>query len=167
MANVKETAAAVKNAAAKKVEETKVVAKDAVKAAGTAVKETEEKVAKAVETKVATDEKAAKVAEKTKETATKAKETAAKAKDAVKKKAAKTAAKASAKKANGADPEMFIQFGGNDAPMATVIEKIRAAFIEQGHRASTIKDLKVYLKPEDNAAYYVINKNFAGKVDLF
>ena len=26
---------------------------------------------------------------------------------------------------------------------------------------------KVYLKPEDRAAYYVINDRFAGKVDLF
>lgn len=159
MANVKETAAAVKSAAAKKVEETKVAAKEAVKVAETVVKETEEKVAKVVEAKVAevaADEKTAKVAEKTKETAVKAKE-------AVK----KTAAKTVAKKPNGAEPEMFIQFGGNDAPIATIIEKVRASFVEQGHRASSIKDLKVYLKPEDNAAYYVINKNFAGKVNLF
>ena len=30
-----------------------------------------------------------------------------------------------------------------------------------------IKDLKMYLKPEDNACYYVANGNLAGKVDLY
>ena len=30
-----------------------------------------------------------------------------------------------------------------------------------------VKELKVYLKPEDNACYYVANGNVAGKVDLY
>lgn len=32
---------------------------------------------------------------------------------------------------------------------------------------SSIKTLQLYLKPEESAAYYVINQKFAGKVDLF
>jgi hypothetical protein len=64
-------------------------------------------------------------------------------------------------------PEVFIQFGAGESSVQAVVEKIRAEYVAQRHRASAIKSLKVYLKPEDNAAYYVINEKVAGKVDLF
>lgn len=64
-------------------------------------------------------------------------------------------------------PEVFIQYQGNEAMVAEAIEKAKLAFVADGHRLSTIKTLQVYLKPEEYAAYYVINKKFAGRVDLF
>ncbi len=64
-------------------------------------------------------------------------------------------------------PEVFIQYQGNEGIVAEAIEKAKAAFVADGHRISTIKTLQVYLKPEEYAAYYVINKKFAGRVDLF
>lgn len=35
-----------------------------------------------------------------------------------------------------------------------------------GHRASSIKTLDLYVKPEDGAAYYVINGKETGKIEL-
>ena len=64
-------------------------------------------------------------------------------------------------------PEVFIQYQGNEAIVADVIEKAKNEFVAEGHRASSIKSLQVYLKPEEFAAYYVINQKFAGRVDLF
>ena len=64
-------------------------------------------------------------------------------------------------------PEVFIQYQGNEGIVAEAIEKAKAAFVADGHRISTIKTLQVYLKPEEYAAYYVINKKFTGRVDLF
>ncbi len=64
-------------------------------------------------------------------------------------------------------PEVFIQYQGNEAMVEEAIEKAKLAFVADGHRLSTIKTLQVYLKPEEYAAYYVINKKFAGRVDLF
>ena len=49
----------------------------------------------------------------------------------------------------------------------TVKETTEAVFVSEGHRVSTIKSLKLYLKPEDGFAYYVINEKFAGRVPLF
>ena len=66
-----------------------------------------------------------------------------------------------------AKPEVFIQYQGNEALVGEAIEKAKLAFVADGHRLSTIKNLQVYLKPEEYAAYYVINKKFAGRVDLF
>ena len=51
--------------------------------------------------------------------------------------------------------------------MEEAVEKAKAQFVAEGHRESSIKSLRVYLKPEDGAAYYVINDKIAGRVDLF
>ena len=138
-----------------------------------AVKATETKaVVKAEEVKAEAKEVVAKKAE----TVKKAEETAKKAETTVKA-AAKTTAKkatkkAAAKKTAKAEkkelvPEVFVQFDGNEDVVANVIERAKEAFTADGHRASSIKSLKVYLKPEEYAAYYVINDTYAGKVNLF
>lgn len=131
-----------------------------------AVKATETKaVVKAEEVKAEAKEVVAKKAEtvvkKAEETVKKAEETA---KKATKKAAAKKTAKAEKKELV---PEVFVQFDGNEDVVANVIERAKEAFTADGHRASSIKSLKVYLKPEEYAAYYVINDTYAGKVNLF
>ena len=47
-----------------------------------------------------------------------------------------------------------------------VKEQIVAAYVAEGHRASAIKKLTIYLKPEERKAYYVINEKATGDVDL-
>lgn len=64
-------------------------------------------------------------------------------------------------------PEVYIQYQDKEGVVEEAIEKAKAAYVEDGHRVSSIKSLKVYLKPEEYAAYYVINEKFAGRVDLF
>ena len=49
----------------------------------------------------------------------------------------------------------------------TVEEKVKAQFVAEGNKASSIKSLNVYVKPEEFSAYYVINGDFTGRVDLF
>ena len=127
----------------------------------TAVKETVAEKAEAVKEAVA--EKATAVKEAVKETAEKATEKVEAAK-IVKKPAAKKAAPA---KKEEVKPEVFVQFQGQEAVLADVIEKAKKQFVEEGHRASSIKSIQVYLKPEEYAAYYVINQKHAGRVDLF
>lgn len=78
----------------------------------------------------------------------------------------KTAEKKSSEKKELA-PEIFIQYGNKEAELEQVVAAAKQAYVDLGHRVSSIKDLKVYLKPEDFAAYYVINGKVAGKVDLF
>lgn len=140
-AAVKETAAEVKNTvietAAEKTEEV--------------VKSEEKKVAEAVET---VKEAAKKVTEKAGTAAkTVAKKTTAEKKPAAKKEEVK--------------PEVFVQFQGQEAVIEEVVEKAKKQFVEEGHRASSIKSIQVYLKPEEFAAYYVINQKHAGRVNLF
>lgn len=110
-------------------------------------------VEKTAEVKEAAAVKAVKAEEKPAETVKKA---------TVKK---TTAKKAAVKKE--LVPEVYIQFEGKEDAVQNAIAKAKAAFVADGHRESTIKSLRVYLKPEESAAYYVINEKYAGKVDLF
>ena len=41
-----------------------------------------------------------------------------------------------------------------------------AAFVAEGHKASAVKKLAVYLKPEEGKAYYVINDSENGSISL-
>ena len=133
--------------------------------------------AKLDETKAAVKAAEAKVAAKVEETKTAAKEATAKAATKVeepKKTAAETAKKRkprtkTAKKAAKEElkPEVYIQYQGREGVVEDAIKKVTEQFVAEGHRASTIKSLQLYLKPEENAAYYVINQKIAGRVDLF
>ena len=133
-------------------------AKNAAQDVKTAVKES------ASEVKAAVTEKTAAVKEAVEDTAAETKETAKPAREKKPSRAAKKAAKAAKEELK---PEVFIQYQGNEAIVADVIEKAKNEFVADGHRASSIKSLQVYLKPEEFAAYYVINQKFAGRVDLF
>ena len=92
----------------------------------------------------------------------------AEAKKAPAKKAATTTKKAPAKKAAAkSETVITVQFQGNEVTVASVEEKVKAQFVAEGHKASSIKTLNVYVKPEERSAYYVINGDVTGRVDLF
>ncbi len=88
-------------------------------------------------------------------------------------KSGKTKAKGAAKKAaknavkEPMRPEIFVQFQGQEAVVEEVVKKATEEYVASGHRAASIKSLQIYLKPEEHAAYYVINQKAAGKVELF
>ena len=116
---------------------------------------------KKVEEKVTTAAK--EQGKKVGEFATETKETA---KKAIKKTTAKAAVKASSVK-KGVEADVYIQYANQEALEKDIVERAKAAYVEEGHKASSIKSIRIYIKPEDNAAYYVINKNSAGRVNLF
>lgn len=77
------------------------------------------------------------------------------------------ATKKTTKKAEEKTTEVVLQFHGNEITTASIEEKVKATFVEEGHSAGDIKTLTVYVKPEEAAAYYVINEEYKGRVDLF
>ncbi len=125
----------------------------------------EKKVAEVKEVKPA-EVKAAVKAEV--EKAAEVKETVkATVKTAEKKTAQKKTTRKTATKKEASSTEVFVEFYGQQSSVESVEERVKAAFVAEGHKAGTIKSLKIYLKPEEQAAYYVINDKFAGRVDLF
>lgn len=76
-----------------------------------------------------------------------------------------TVAKEAEKKPEKKD-EVFVQFAGEEYAVADVMEKAKAAYVAEGHRASAVKSVRLYIKPEERKAYYVINDKAAGSIDL-
>ena len=151
-----ETKAAEKTTAAEK-EAVKEVAKEVVKETAAA----EEAPAKAEEKPAA---KAAKTTRTTAKKTTTKKAAAPKKPAAAKKPAAK---KAPAKAAKKAEQEMILQFGGREIKEKDLYERIQQIWIEgYGKKAEELKSLKVYVKPEEFTAYYVINDDVTGSIDL-
>lgn len=62
--------------------------------------------------------------------------------------------------------EVYLQFAGEEIAIEEVMDKARAAYVAEGHRASSIKSLRLYIKPEERKAYYVINEKAAGSIAL-
>ena len=153
-----------------------IVFGDAVKAAEAkdTVKKTTKTAAKKTAAKAETAKKAVKTAavkaeakaEETKETV---KETVKEAAKTTTKKAAatKTAAKTAVKKAAAkkeVKTETFIQYNDEQTDMDAVLKRVEADLKAQKVAA---KDIKLYIKPQDGACYYVADGKVAGRVDLF
>lgn len=68
-------------------------------------------------------------------------------------------------KAESMVPSLILQYQGTDTDLAGLVEAAKADFKTKKKRTPII-DLKLHLKPEDSAAYYVINGEFDGKVSL-
>ena len=140
------------------------VAKEAVEKAKPIIKEVQSKVEPEIKK---AEEKAKPYVEKAKPVVKKATEEAKKKAEPVMK-----AAKKEAKKVKTVvdskvyEHEVIVQYSGKSFYAKDVNEKAIEDFVANGGRRDQIKDVQLYIKPEDNAAYYVINSKTTGKIDL-
>ena len=150
MADIKKAAAAAKPVA------------KAVAAAKPAEAKVEEKK---VEAKKAVEEKKAAPAKKA---AAPKKETAKKAAPAKKEAAAKkTAAKKSTAKKAELKTEMFLQFAGKEYKAEDFEKMAKDVWqYDLGNKAADLKSVDLYVKPEENKVYYVMNGDVTGDFDI-
>lgn len=83
---------------------------------------------------------------------------------AAQKKASAKRIAAEKKQAESMIPAVILQYQGADVDVNGLIETAKAAF-KTAHKRTRILDLKLYLKPEERAAYYVVNDTFDGKIE--
>lgn len=94
------------------------------------------------------------------------KTTAVKLEEPAKTTATKTTRKTAAKKAEPVT-EVYVQYWGKEIHTSEVADRIKKIWTEDmGKKASELKDLKIYIKPEDNGAHYVINGDVTGFIGL-
>lgn len=62
--------------------------------------------------------------------------------------------------------EVYIQFGGKDILEQDVVAAVKKAWTDMGRKVGEMVDVKIYIKPEESMAYYVINEDVTGKVEL-
>ena len=110
-----------------------------------------------------------KVVAEVKPTVEKAKKSAEKAVKAGRKQAVKATEKVkkAAAKTVGAEtaPVVYVQYQGEEEKVEDLVAAAKAAFAAE-HAHTKVSDLKLYIKPEERAAYYVVNEKFAGRVDF-
>lgn len=68
-------------------------------------------------------------------------------------------------KANNLKPEIILQYQGSETDVAALVEAAKADF-HSAKKRTLITALKLYVKPEESAAYYVINEDYNGKITL-
>ena len=145
--------ASVETKAAEKTAEVKPAAEKPVEEKTAEVKSAEEKT-----TAVKSEEPAKKTA---------AKKTTTRKTTAAKKTTTKTAAKTTAAKKAEPVTEVYVQYWGKEIHTSEVADMIKKIWREDmGKKASELKDLKIYIKPEDNGAHYVINGDVTGFIGL-
>lgn len=145
--------ASVETKAAEKTAEVKPADEKPVEEKTAEVKSAEEKT-----TAVKSEEPAKKTA---------AKKTTTRKTTAAKKTTTKTAAKKTAAKKAEPVTEVYVQYWGKEIHTSEVADRIKKIWTEDmGKKASELKDLKIYIKPEDNGAHYVINGDVTGFIGL-
>lgn len=60
----------------------------------------------------------------------------------------------------------IIQFGENEVVIMDLEQKVKRIWGETGKLQKDIKDLRLYVKTEENMVYYVINDVFSGSLQL-
>jgi hypothetical protein len=81
-------------------------------------------------------------------------------------KAAAAVARAAEKaKADNLKPEIFVEYQGAQTDMSALVEAAKADFHAEKKR-TRITDLKLYVKPEEHIAYYVVNEKYKGNVSF-
>ena len=98
------------------------------------------------------------------------KEAAAVKKAAAPKKAAEPkkapARRTAAKKAAEVETSVYVQYAGREVTVKELVAEAKSAYIAEGHKEEDIKTIDVYVKPEENAAYYVVNGSDGNKIEL-
>lgn len=61
---------------------------------------------------------------------------------------------------------MYIEYQGNQIDENSVVATAKKIWTDNGNKATDLKKLQVYIKPEENAAYYVFNEEVAGSFQL-
>ncbi len=142
------------------------VAKDikavAIAAAGKAAAEVKEAPKAAARAVKAVGKTVEDVAEKTEQIRAEAKKTASKKADGKTEKAAKAPARKAALKET-----VYLQYLGKEVNKDDVMKRVREIWMKQMKRkAGDMRSVSLYLKPEENMVYYVINDEVTGSIEI-
>lgn len=68
-------------------------------------------------------------------------------------------------KADNLKPEYFMQYQGSEIDMGALAEAAKADF-HAAKKRTLITGLKLYIKPEEHIAYYVVNETYEGNISF-
>lgn len=78
--------------------------------------------------------------------------------------AKKPAAKRTTKKA--VKTTLYVQASGKEVSMDEAVARVKNAWVATGNKEADLKEISVYVKPEESSIYYVVNGDITGRVDF-
>lgn len=60
----------------------------------------------------------------------------------------------------------YVEYQGKQVEEKELVAKVKELWVADGNKVKDMKSLNLYVKPEEAAAYYVINEDISGKIDL-
>lgn len=61
---------------------------------------------------------------------------------------------------------LFVEYYGKQVQEKDMIASVKKAWTKSGKKVADIKTMALYVKPEENSVYYVINGDSAGRVEF-
>ena len=62
--------------------------------------------------------------------------------------------------------EIYVQYSQHEVRTSDIMDRAKDDYISKGNKLSDIKEIQVYIKPADKAAYYVVNHSETGKIEF-
>lgn len=61
---------------------------------------------------------------------------------------------------------LYVEFAGKQTLDKDLVAKVKELWTAEGNKVKDITTLSLYVKPEESVAYYVINEEVSGKIEL-
>ena len=65
-----------------------------------------------------------------------------------------------------AKTSMFVEYQGKQVEDKAITAAVKKAWTEAGNKVGDMKTVELYIKPEEDSVYYVINGTETGKVEF-
>ena len=70
-------------------------------------------------------------------------------------------------KRNVAKNAVILQYAGKEIDMKSLQDQVKQIWTKElGNKVNQLQDVKIYVKPEEGSAYYVINDEVTGSIEL-
>ncbi|BBF42034.1 hypothetical protein lbkm_0716 [Lachnospiraceae bacterium KM106-2] len=61
---------------------------------------------------------------------------------------------------------LYVEYKGSRIEDKDIVNQVKELWVNEGNKIKDIDTLNLYIKPEEHAAYYVINETITGKLAL-
>ena len=62
--------------------------------------------------------------------------------------------------------DLYVEFGGNKVDHKQLIDMAKSLWKSEGRKVKDLTSVELFFKPEENACYYVFNKEHKGYFDV-
>lgn len=61
---------------------------------------------------------------------------------------------------------IYVEYKGNQTACKDILAAAKKVWVSDGNKVKDLDTVDLYVKPEENAVYYVFNGEKSGKIDL-